>query len=128
DAEAAPLDKLIGACQEYAVFCLSNGSFFNVLITSGSGRVDEPEPELEVNQIRNRIFGHLIQALDNVVDDEGSAADAEAALNRARILFYYMQGFVHTYNGSLESIDSLLERTLPIYNQGIRTLVAGMKA
>ncbi|GGD75602.1 TetR/AcrR family transcriptional regulator [Paenibacillus nasutitermitis] len=128
DTSLRPLDKLLGICREYAIFCLSSGSFFNVMITSASGRVDKEEPELEINVIRNRIFGHLIQMLESTIHSQEHEADPDLRLNRARILFYYMQGFVQTYTGSLEAVEPLLERTVPIYHDGIKTIVAGMKA
>jgi AcrR family transcriptional regulator len=124
---SSKVERLLAVCREFAVFCLTNGSFYHVLIASGAVRVDEKEPVLEVNEIRIRLFGHLNEALNDAVSDGAAPVDPAKALNHARILFYYMQGYVNTYIGSEEPIAALLERTLSIYYDGIRILVAGMQ-
>lgn len=125
---AAPRERLAAVCREYAVFCLTHGSFSNVLIISGAGRVDETDPELELNRIRNRLFSHLARAANEAANAGGGSAPAEEALARARVLFYYLQGYVQTYLGSEEPIKELLERTLPTFRRGIDLLVAGIHA
>ncbi|MBW7474373.1 TetR/AcrR family transcriptional regulator [Paenibacillus oenotherae] len=131
---AEPMRALAAVCREYAVFCLTKASLQTVLIASGSVRVDEEHPELEVNRIRNRLFGHMLNALGRVLDErkEGGAqavgpVGSEEALNQARILFYYVQGFVSTYTYHTEPIEDLLERTLPIFEGGIKTIVTGLR-
>ncbi|MCQ6558783.1 TetR/AcrR family transcriptional regulator [Paenibacillus mendelii] len=126
DQKADPLEILIEVCEEYVVFCLTNSSFYTVLF-AGSVRVDEKEPELEANRIRNRLFGHLDRALRLALT--GNHGDEpEAAINRTRALFFMVQGYVSTYSDHVEPLDEVMERTLPYLEQGIRTLVAGMVA
>ncbi|QYR20551.1 TetR/AcrR family transcriptional regulator [Paenibacillus sp. sptzw28] len=127
DPSASQIDRLLAVCREFAVFCLTKGSFYHVLITPGAVRIDEKEPVLEVNQIRNRLFGHLNDALSDAVGDGAARVDPAKALNHGRMLFYYMQGYVNTYIGSEEPTAALLERTLPIYYDGIRIFVAGIQ-
>ncbi|WP_165822571.1 TetR/AcrR family transcriptional regulator [Paenibacillus montanisoli] len=127
--EAVPEDRLLAVCEQYVVFCLTSGSLQTVLFMSGSVRVDDPSPELEVNVIRIRLFTHISQMLHETVTGASEAPDREsaAAIDNGRMLFYYLQGFISTYTGHLEPTAELLERTLPILRQGILTLVRGMK-
>ncbi|QHW30780.1 TetR/AcrR family transcriptional regulator [Paenibacillus rhizovicinus] len=126
-----PFDRLVAVCNRFVAFCLRNGSLQTVLFMTGSVRVDDPAPALELNVIRNRIFAHLRQALQLVVGpdlaDSGSE-DEEAVTNRARVLFYYVQGFVSTYTGHSEPTESLLLRVLPIFKDGIAIMTRGMTA
>lgn len=127
-ANIEPQQALLNVCGEYAVFSLTHASMQSVLFTSGSVRVDELEPELEVNVIRNRLFGHMMKALGHALSEGGSeAGSSEILLNQARILFYYVHGFVSTYANHAEPTEQLLERTLPIFRQGIETIVAGLR-
>ncbi|BBH21719.1 fatty acid metabolism regulator protein [Paenibacillus baekrokdamisoli] len=117
------MDKIMAAIGEYVVFCLTHGSLQTVLFTSGSVRVDVVEPELEVNRIRNRLFSHIMSLLQEATQ----TTDANRTLNNGRILVYYLQGFIHTYTDHSEPVESLLERILPIFNEGIQILVTGMR-
>lgn len=117
------MEKIMAACSEYVGFCLSNGSLHTVLFTSGSVRVDDPDPELEVNRIRNRLFAHIMHLLQ----EAAQASDPDKVLNNGRILVYYLQGFINTYTDHSEPASALLERTLPIFNEGIKILVTGMR-
>lgn len=126
--DAAPIDRLLAVCSRFAVFCLSNGSLQTVLFMSGSVRVDDPAPALEINVIRNRLFGHLMKALQLVVAPPQAENDGgEAMLNRARVLFYYVQGFVSTYTDHAEPSESLLARVLPVFHEGIVIMTRGMR-
>ncbi|WP_274652529.1 TetR/AcrR family transcriptional regulator [Paenibacillus humicola] len=127
DPAEAPLMRLTAICREYVEFCLTNAGMYKVLFTSGSVRVDEPEPALEVNRLRNRLFAHIMHSLRLTIDETGSLPD-EHALQAARMLFYYVQGFVSTYSDHAEPLGELLVRTLPIMEEGIGVIVAGLKA
>ncbi|SFI90036.1 transcriptional regulator, TetR family [Paenibacillus sp. UNC496MF] len=127
-ADASPLECLMAVCGRYVVFCLSSGSLHTVLFMSGSVRVDDPAPALEINVIRNRLFATMRDSLNRVVppaEAEGGES-GEAATNRARVLFYYIQGFVSTYAGHTEPTAILLDRILPIFGEGIVVLTKGM--
>ncbi|WP_308638509.1 TetR/AcrR family transcriptional regulator [Paenibacillus silvisoli] len=128
--DTAPEDRLLAVCEQYVVFCLTSGSLQTVLFMSGSVRVDDPAPALEVNVIRNRLFAHISGMLHETVSGprEFASTEAEAdAVNNGRVLFYYLQGFISTYTGHVEPTEQLLERTLPVLRHGIMTLVRGMK-
>ncbi|SDX67820.1 TetR/AcrR family transcriptional regulator [Paenibacillus sp. CF384] len=124
--DTAARDKLLAVCSEYVLFSLTSGSLQTVLFMSASVRVDELQPELEVNVIRNRLFAHIMKVLHTAVSERSEEVTQEAALNNGRILFYYLQGFISTYSNHSEPTDELLARTLPIFKQGIHTLIRGM--
>ncbi|MBB3108468.1 AcrR family transcriptional regulator [Paenibacillus phyllosphaerae] len=122
---AAALVELLKA---HVVFCLTHGSLHTVLFNAGSVRVDEDAPELEINQIRKRLFDHIGKALHLALSAHQQLPETgEEAVNRARILFYYVQGYVATYTNHREPVDQLLSRTLPYFELGIRTMVSGMQ-
>ncbi|MBM7567393.1 TetR/AcrR family transcriptional regulator [Paenibacillus sacheonensis] len=127
-ADVTPIDRLKAVCANFVTFCLSNGSLQTVLFITGSVRVDDPQPALEINVIRNRLFAHVRQSLQLALSADCTDAHSEEAVtNRARVLFYYLQGFVSTYTGHAEPTESLLARVLPIFQEGIAILTKGMK-
>ncbi|NBD26245.1 TetR/AcrR family transcriptional regulator [Paenibacillus glycinis] len=127
NTDRAPLERLKSVCRRYVVFSLSSGSLHTVLFMSGSVRVDDPAPALEINVIRNRLFAHMRDSLRLTLPPDPTD-DGEKLMNRARVLFYYLEGFVSTYGGHAGPIEELLARILPIFGEGIEILIAGMQA
>lgn len=123
-AQLSPLETLQALSRAFVVFCFTHKSLFFIFLGTKAGRVDEAEPELAVNRLRNRLFGHLLQAWRNNLP----ALSENEALNTARIYFYTLHGLIRTYMDSEEPLEGLLERVLPILDEAAELLLNGVRA
>jgi AcrR family transcriptional regulator len=124
DAKLPPDDRLCRLGMMFVEFCLVNRSMYNLFFAVKSVRVDEPNPELAVNALRNALFGRLSNALRECLP---SVADEAQQLQNARILFFLLHGMVATYAESEETAEQLLERLASTFSHGIRVALGGMK-
>lgn len=104
-------------------FSLQYRSIASVLVTMKSVRVDEPAPELKINQIRLEIFNLLREVL---VQSLSIPLTENEKLTCSRIYFYMLMGVTNTYIDSEENTAELLERLIPIVEDSIRVMHAGM--
>lgn len=123
-AEHTPEEKLKGVSKEFIEFCLQNRNMYSVFFIMKSSRVDEEKPELELNRLRNELFGLLKQALQGCLPVE---QEAERILAYTRIYFFTLQGIVGTYHLSDEPLDKLLDRMTPTFDEAIEVLILGFK-
>lgn len=120
----SPDDQLRLAGRLFVRFCLSHRSMYNTMFMARGSRVDEAEPELEVQRLRNRMFGLLAGALSESLHLH---AGDPRALACARVYFFMMHGIVATYVASPEPFDALMERLAPTFDLAVDALVAGLK-
>lgn len=122
ERDAAPDERLCGLCMAWIRFCLTNRNLYEVMFSVGAGRVDEAEPKLELNRVRNELFGLLMRALRDLLPP---GTDEERLLACARITFYMAYGIAGTYRHSPESTDALMARLGPTFRDAFRALLAG---
>ncbi|MBE1446574.1 MULTISPECIES: TetR/AcrR family transcriptional regulator [unclassified Paenibacillus] len=120
--EMEALDALKELSRQFLRFSLTHKSMVPVIFNMKAGRVDEVNPQSEVNKHRNQIFAYLSEALNRIIEAEGT----EQKTNDARILFYMLYGIVHTYLSNEEPIEELLERIVPILDEGVEMVILGM--
>ncbi|MNP34558.1 hypothetical protein D3C76_1278510 [compost metagenome] len=89
-----------------------------------ASRVDLEESLNEMNTLRISLFKLLTQALQHYLGIEGND---ELLLMYTRIYFYNLHGIVTTYVLSDESLENLLERLLPTFEQSIEVLLIGLQ-
>lgn len=118
-----PEAKLKKISHEYIRFCLENRNMFDVIFNAKSTRVDETNPELEINKLRLKIFALMKQVLQDCL----SMPDNELLLNFSRIYYYQLNGILSTYSYLHESISELMKRLTPIFNLSVEILVLGFK-
>lgn len=118
-----PEERLEGIGREFIRFCLENRSMYDVFFAAGAGRVDDPEPELELNRVRNDLFRLLARALQHCLPD----ASPDDLLAFSRIWFYLLRGIVATYTPSTEGADALMERLGPTFDRAARALLRGFE-
>ncbi|WP_155837403.1 hypothetical protein [Aneurinibacillus terranovensis] len=87
-------------------------------------RVDEEDPVLEVNKLRNQLFGLIRQAIQECL--QVWQAD-DLVLAYARIHFFTLHGIVGTYTNSDEPFDILMERLTPTFDLAVEVLLFGFK-
>lgn len=119
-----PLRTLTQLGEKFILFCLRRRNMVNVLFMLKAERVDEPEPGLMINRIRNELFADLKQGIAWNFPD----ASAEELLSYARIYYYMLQGIVSTYMYNEEPLAQLLSRVMPLVTQGTEIFVAGIQA
>lgn len=117
-------DKLKSVSLAFISFCLSNRNMYDLFFNVKAGRVDEKAPEMEINQIRNRMFGLLSKAVGECLHLQ---LDDERQLLSTRIYFFALNGILSTYAYSEESSEQLLERLTPIFQQTFEVVLAGLK-
>jgi hypothetical protein len=89
-----------------------------------ASRVDQEEPELEINKLRNQLFSLLRRA----VAESLPAAEAEnLTLAYTRIFFYTLHGIVGTYQTSSEPLEQLLDRLDLTFDLSVDVLLTGFK-
>ncbi|MFZ5816119.1 MAG: TetR/AcrR family transcriptional regulator [Bacillota bacterium] len=122
DPRQAPRERLKLLSQVFLDFCLSNRSVYTTLFITGATRVDEPEPELEVNRLRNHLFGLLQRAVGEALPP---GLPAERVLAYARACFFTLHGIIATYAASAEPFDQLMERLASTFDLALEVMLTG---
>jgi len=117
-----PEEQLKSLCIAWIRFCLTNRNMYEVIFSANAVRVDDKEPRLELNRLRNELFDMLKQALQQCLPAE--TAD-ERLLAFARITFFMTHGIVGTYRYSHETVDELMERLAPTFSDAFSALLIG---
>lgn len=124
DGELEPAERLRRMCRTYVRFGLSHRNSYSVLFMASAGRVDEEEPALPVNALRNCLFGLLRQAVAGYLR---AGVPEEQVLAYARIVFFNLHGIIETYRFAEEGLPALMERLGPTFDLSIEVLLKGME-
>jgi len=119
-----PEENLRSITRTFIRFCLANRNMYALFFMAKASRVDEEQPELEIQQLRNELFGLLRQAVQACLPT-GLADDLQLAYTR--IYFYTLHGVIGTYTRSTEPLDALLERLTPTFELAVDVMLAGWK-
>lgn len=120
--QETPEDQLKELCITWIRFCLTNRNMYEVLFSANAVRVDEKEPRLELNRLRNELFDMLKQALQSCLPAE---TGDERLLSYARITFFMTHGIVGTYRYSHETVEELMDRLAPTFEDAFAALLIG---
>ncbi|WP_135555609.1 TetR/AcrR family transcriptional regulator [Paenibacillus cymbidii] len=121
--DASAEQKLQELGREFIRCCLQHRSLYAVLFTTRAVRVDEKEPELAINRLRNQLFGLMQTALQQCLPAERE----EQALANARIYFFMLHGIVATYAHSEETAEGLMERLVATFDEAFDVVMAGLR-
>jgi hypothetical protein len=113
--------KLQRLSEQFISFCLENRSMYAIFFEVKSVRVDEAEPELEINRMRNQMFNIIVQLLKTNLN----LSEGEQLLSFSRIYFYMLRGIVGTYTLSDESVDSIMTRLSSTFHDAFESLLLG---
>lgn len=122
--DMSPTTKLKATSQHVIRFSLSNRNMYTIFFNVKAGRVDIEEPELEINKLRNKLFGLLMTALQQCL---GLERDDERLLPYSRIYFFMLHGMVGTYSHSEEPVQLLLDRVSSTFDEAIEVMLAGFR-
>jgi AcrR family transcriptional regulator len=124
-AEVESSDNKIKAVSlAFIRFCLNHRNMYEIIFNTKSSRVDQKEPELEINQQRVELFGLLMSALQGSFP---TAPSQEQLLLYSRIYYFTLQGIVATYAHSEESAETLMDRLAYTFNEAFEVLLCGFK-
>lgn len=104
-------------------FCLKNKSMYTIFINAKSSRVDELDPDLEINKLRIQLFSLIKETLGQYLKMENK----EKLLDFSRIFFYNLYGVLSTYSYQHEPTEVLMKRLTPILDLSIEVLLSGFK-
>ncbi len=104
-------------------FCLTNKNMYTIFINEKSSRVDEVDPNLEINKIRIRLFSLIQQTLGECIKIKSD----EQLLAFSRIYFYNLYGILSTYSYQHEPTEVLIERLTPTFDLSVEVLLSGFK-
>ena len=105
-------------------FSLLHRNIYTTFMTVKSSRVDQIESATDMNKMRIQLFTLLEQALQRFLFIEGND---ERLLMYTRIYFYTLHGIINTYIHSEESLESLMNRLLPTFEESIEVILIGFK-
>jgi len=121
DSLLSPKEKLMRLNAQFIQFCFDNKSMYAIFFEVKSVRVDEAEPELPINQLRNQMFNLIVQLLG----EQLNLPEGEQLLRCSRIYFYMLRGIVGTYSESQESVESIMERLSVTFTDAFEVLLLG---
>jgi AcrR family transcriptional regulator len=123
--DLCPDEKLIGISLSFIRFCLTHRNMYTIFFNVKAVRVDEQNPELEINQIRNQLFAKLSDTLKKSLE---LAEHDERLLTISRIYFFTLHGVVATYTFSEETVDMLMDRLSQVFRETFEVLLLGFKS
>lgn len=118
-----PNNKLKEISREYILFGLRNQNMYTIFINTKSSRVDDEEPELEINKLRIEIFEVLMLVMQECL----AMPKNKQLLAFTRIYFFNINGILSTYCYLHETIEELMERLTPTFDLAIDILILGFK-
>lgn len=117
-------DRLKLMTEQFIRFCLEKRNMYTIFFMTKTSQVDEIEPVLEVQKLRNRLFGLITKSLADCLQVE---EDTPLLWAYSRIYFYTLHGIVGTYLDSKEPIEKLWARLDPTFQLAVEVLLAGYK-
>lgn len=92
DLAGGPDARLRLISRTFVHFCLANRSMYGIFFMAKVVRVDEAEPLLEINQLRNQLFALLKQAVQGVLPQRGRTEEQVLACARTGLLSTHAAG------------------------------------
>ncbi len=121
---APPHERLLRLSREFVRFALDNRTMYSVFFTVKPTRVDDEQPALEIQSLRNRVFDLVGAALGAALETE---VDQERLLACTRAYFFLLHGIVASYVTSPEGVDSLFDRLETTFDLAFGSMLAGLK-
>ena len=104
-------------------FCLMHRTMYTVFFMVKADRVDEREPAMAMNKLRNQLFALLSVGLGRCFAEPLPEA---RLLAYSRIYYYMLQGIVSTYAYSEESTESLMARLGETFDEATDVVLSGL--
>lgn len=124
DVGLTPAERVRAMGRRFIRFGLTHRNSYHVLMMARGGRVDEEEPDLAVNALRNRLFALLRRGIAAMLPD---GTPDERVLAYSRVVFFHVHGIVETYRLSEEAVPALLARLGSTFELSLDVLLAGIE-
>lgn len=121
---ASPEERLRSFSREFIRFALDNRTLYPVFFTAKPTRVDEDDPKLEIQRLRNDLFNLVGDALAAAL--EVDRAD-DGLLAYIRSYFFLLHGIIASYATSEERVEALFDRLEPTFDLALRSMLSGIK-
>lgn len=118
-----PVHQLAHMSHAFIAFCLTHRNIHAILFDVETSRVDEAEPALEIQRLRNHVFGLLRAALHRCFPD----LDDAFLWRYARIYYFMIRGILETYIHSNEPGQGLLNRLSSTFDTAAEVLLLGFQ-
>lgn len=125
DQSLEPSRRLAALSKEFIRLALTNRSLYAVFFTAKASRVDEQDPTLEVQRLRNAVFALVGKALQVAL---GTKVAQDQLLAYTRSYFFLLHGIVASYSTSHESTEELFDRLGPTFDLACACMVQGIQA
>jgi AcrR family transcriptional regulator len=122
--DLTPEEKLKNISLAFIRLCLLHRNMHMIIFGASASRVDQLEKANSLNKVRIELFGLLQQALQECLQIEHNE---KLMLMYSRIYFFSLHGIVGTYTLSTESLESLMERLSPTFEELVEVLLIGFK-
>lgn len=121
--DTSPFTCLQSLSRDFVGFCLIQRSMVSIFFGLKSERADESSLSLEVNALRGRLFACLREAMNRCLPGQSE----EAIYHFSRLYFFMIQGIIMTYQGNKEPLNELLDRIIPMVDDGLDIMLAGFR-
>ncbi|WP_020618410.1 TetR/AcrR family transcriptional regulator [Paenibacillus daejeonensis] len=123
DTSLTGLQAVKRMSSELIRFCLMHRTMYTVFFMVKADRVDEREPAMDMNKLRNQLFALLSEGLGRCFDEQ---LPESRLLAYSRIYYYMLQGIVSTYAYSEESTESLMGRLGETFDEATDVVLSGL--
>lgn len=103
-------------------FGITNRTMYDVYFNQGSVNVQIKDPSLEVNKIRNELFGYITNSFSLLYPTVAK----EKITNYARMFYYFSNGLITSYSNNTEETEVILERIHSIMEEMYEILLSGI--
>lgn len=114
------LIKEIG--KQLTFFGICNRTMYDVYFNQGSVNVQKKEPSLEVNKIRNELFGYITKSFSLLYPMRSK----EHNTKYARMFYFFTNGLITSYVNNTEETEVILERIKSMIDEMYEILLCGM--
>lgn len=125
EPERSAEERLRALTWRFLNFSLRQPTLYAIAFQARGSRVDEAEPALAVQRLRNQLFGLLQRAVTACLPPGDRP---EQLLAYTRIYFYALHGMINLYGSSEEPWEAMMERLGPTFDLAIDVLLAGFQA
>lgn len=122
NTKMSPYERVREMTRRFIDFCFLNRNMYAIFFMTRASRVDEEKPVLEIQKLRNELFGLLHTA---IMDCLPVGTGDELVLAYARIHFYALHGMIATYLNSEEPLDAIQNRLMPTFDLAVDVLLEG---
>ncbi|WP_027088285.1 TetR/AcrR family transcriptional regulator [Cohnella panacarvi] len=122
--ETEPDVKLKAISMALISFCLVNRNMYDLFLNVKAGRVDEHSPRMEINRLRNRLFGQLAGIIRECLRLQ---PQDDRIWMSARVYYYALHGMISTYAHSEESAEQLMERLQATFLHTFDVVLTGLQ-